>query len=285
VDDAVNQLLDVSIFEDDKVFEKVQFVDFYRYCDVSMDDMMAYLDARLPWQRPTDTGRSTNCLINQVGIYVHKKERGYSNYAFPYSWDVRMGHKTRDASLDEINEFIEEEEVQRIMDEIGYDPDTGHSADEKHLVAYYTSEASLSQADLRKHLAAYLPDYMIPAHFVQLDQLPLTANGKIDRKALPGWEEARPELAVEYAAPETEIEEMLAEMWEEVLQIDQIGIRDNFIQLGGTSLAAIRLMARINEAFELDLPLNQMFEHPTVEALAAHIEATIETLLAELEGD
>ena len=98
--DAVKDLLDVTMFEDDAIFDKVQFVDFYRYSDVSLEDMLTYLDEKVGWIRPTDTGRSTNCLINQLGIYVHKKEKGYSNYSFPYSWDVRLGHKTRDESLE-----------------------------------------------------------------------------------------------------------------------------------------------------------------------------------------
>ena len=94
--DAVKRLLDVSAFEDDAVFEKVQYIDFYRYSDVSLEDLLVYLKDKIGWVRPSDTGRSTNCLINQVGIFVHKKEEGYSNYAFPYSWDVRLGHKTRE---------------------------------------------------------------------------------------------------------------------------------------------------------------------------------------------
>ncbi|HET9279132.1 MAG TPA: amino acid adenylation domain-containing protein, partial [Flavitalea sp.] len=137
VNDAVKNLLDTSIFNEDSVFEKVQFLDFYRFFDVDFEEMMNYLDKHLPWIRPSDTGRSTNCLINQVGIYVHKKERGYSNYAFPYSWDVRMGHKTREVSLDEINEEIDENEVTRILAEIGYS--SKNENPDKYLVAYYVA--------------------------------------------------------------------------------------------------------------------------------------------------
>ena len=182
VDDAVKRLLDTSIFEEDAVFEKVQFLDFYRYFDVDFEEMMNYLDKHLPWIRPSDTGRSTNCLINQVGIYVHKKEHGYSNYAFPYSWDVRMGHKTREVSLDEINEEIDENQVTRILREIGYSSKDVNS--DKNLVAYYIAETEISTADLRNHLKNYLPDYMIPTFFKQMELLPLTDNGKVDRKAL-----------------------------------------------------------------------------------------------------
>ena len=280
VDDAVCRLMDVSMFENDQVFEDVQFVDYYRYTDVSLEEMMEYLEHKLPWVRPTDTGRSTNCLINQVGIYVHKKEEGYNNYAFPYSWDVRIGHKTRDAALEEINEVVDEVEVKRIMEEIGY---VEGAANEQQLVAYYVGNSTLSSDELRNHLSKSLPDYMIPVHFQALEEIPLTPNGKVDRSALPNIFDKRTELSGEYIAPTSEIEEMVAEIWEEVLQIERIGIHDNFLALGGHSLAAIRLMARINETFEQDLPLTRVFEMPTIAHLSAHLEEKIMAMLEEME--
>ena len=102
MDDAVSRCLDVSIFADDRIFEDIEFVDFYRYHDATLDEMLDYLAREAPWIRPTDTGRSTNCLINEAGIHVHKTERGYHNYALPYSWDVRLGHKERDAAVAEL---------------------------------------------------------------------------------------------------------------------------------------------------------------------------------------
>ncbi len=284
VDDAVTKLLDTAIFNSDQVFEKVQFIDFYRFVDVSMDDMMAYLEQKLPWSRPTDTGRSTNCLINQVGIYVHKKERGYSNYAFPYSWDVRLGHKTREGALDEINEEIDEQEVLKIMDEIGYEQtDTNHE-DEKHLVAFYTSSSKISHTELRAHLASRVPEYMVPSYFRELENLPLTPNGKIDRKALPDLNTEQPVSEIAYRAPVTEIEELLVNIWMEVMQLNQVGVDDNFLELGGNSLAAIRIIARVDDAFRLELPVNTVFELPTVSTLAAHIEETIMKML-EAHGE
>ena len=206
VDDAVKRLLDTSIFDEDAVFEKVQFLDFYRFVDVDFEEMMNYLDKHLPWIRPSDTGRSTNCLINQVGIYVHKKERGYSNYAFPYSWDVRMGHKTREVSLDEINEEIDENEVTRILGEIGYSSKNVNT--DKNLVAYYIADAEISTADLRNRLKNYLPDYMIPTYFKRMESFPLTDNGKVDRKALRNLAVISKEENTDYVAPETEFEKM-----------------------------------------------------------------------------
>jgi acyl carrier protein len=280
VDDAVKRLLDTSIFNEDSVFEKVQFLDFYRYFDVDFEEMMNYLDKHLPWIRPTDTGRSTNCLINQVGIYIHKKEHGYSNYAFPYSWDVRMGHKTREVSLDEINEEIDENEVTRILGEIGYSSKNVNS--DKNLVAYYTADTDISTADLRNHLKNYLPDYMIPNYFKCVESFPLTSNGKVDRKALQHLADISKEEHTNYIAPETEFEKILSEIWSEVLQIEKIGVHDNFLDLGGNSLAAIRITSRVNNTFDLNLPLNTVFENPNILQLAEHIEKSILMMLGEL---
>ena len=242
--------------------------------------MMNYLDKYLPWIRPTDTGRSTNCLINQVGIYIHKKEQGYSNYAFPYSWDVRMGHKTRAVSLDEINEEIDENEVRRILGEIGYSSKNGST--DKNLVAYYIADTNISNADLRDHLKHYLPDYMIPNHFKRVESFPLTSNGKVDRKALQNLAFISKEENTDYVVPETEFEKILSEIWSEVLQIEKIGVHDNFLELGGNSLAAIRITSRVNNAFDLDLPLNTVFENPNIFQLAKHIEKSIVIMLGEL---
>ncbi len=181
-DDAVSQLMDVKIFEEDNIFDEIQLVDYYRYTDVPLQEMYQYLDDNAPWVRPSDSGRSTNCLINDVGIYIHKKERGYHNYALPYSWDVRMGHKTREEALDDLDDDIDEKRVNQILSEIGYDE--GESS-RTQLAAYYVSEQPVASSELRNHLAKSLPAYMIPSFFIEMDELPLTQNGKIDRQALP----------------------------------------------------------------------------------------------------
>jgi acyl carrier protein len=283
VDDAVKELMDVSMFADDEVFERVKFVDFYRFTDVSLDQMLDYLDTRVPWIRPTDTGRSTNCLINQAGIFVHKKERGYSNYAFPYSWDVRIGHKTRAASLDEINEYIDEEEVETILDEIGYNQAQEDHVQASQLVAYYTATEEVDEKELRNYLASLLPDYMLPVQYIHLEALPLTINGKIDHDALPQPDSIRPVLQVDYVAPRSDMEEMIAGLWSEILGINKIGVFDNFIKIGGDSLSGIRLMAKLNETFELDLPINVIFEKTSVASMSTYVEEVITKLLAEMD--
>nr|WP_286174628.1 amino acid adenylation domain-containing protein [Cytophaga sp. FL35] len=278
--DAVKKLLDTSMFDDECVFEKIQYVDFYRYSDVSLDEMLQYLKDEVGWVRPTDTGRSTNCLINQVGIYVHKKELGYSNYSFPYSWDVRLGHKTREETLDEINEVIDETEVKRIMSEIGYSKeDEEGGANSDRLVAYYTGNPGVSVKQLNTTLREQLPSYMVPSQFKQLNELPLTKNGKVDKKALQQLTSLQIELDTPYEAPRNEIEELLEGIWKEVLKLDKVGIHDDFIALGGHSLAAIRVTARLNEEIETNFPLNKVFEYPSIKAYANYIEKTLTELL------
>ncbi|HJT57659.1 MAG TPA: amino acid adenylation domain-containing protein, partial [Ktedonobacteraceae bacterium] len=145
------------------------------------------------------------------------------------------------------------------------------------LVAYVVLQSSLtSQApggDLQSWLKARLPDYMIPAIFLQLDHLPLMPNGKIDRFALPAPLYGRSELAPISIAPGTPIEELLLNNWKDVLGNEQIGIQDNFFELGGHSLLATRVVARIRATLQVDLPLRAIFEAPTIQGLARHIAA------------
>lgn len=280
-DDAVRRLLDVSAFDDESTFDKVQFIDFYRYSDVSLEEMIRFLEEKTAWKRPTDTGRSTNCLINQVGIYVHKKQKGYSNYSFPYSWDVRLGHKTRQETLNEINEYIREDEVLRIMDEIGYIEPKESDMDMQRLVGYYSGPSKLSTNELKRHLKKELPDYMVPTHFKYVEEFPLTVNGKIDKASLKSLSLAQLDMDSAFVAPSGEIEEALAKIWKDVLKLKQVGAEDNFISLGGHSLAAIRVSARVKEEFELDVPLNKVFEFQTIASYASYVEETIIALLEE----
>ncbi|WP_165423843.1 non-ribosomal peptide synthetase [Ktedonosporobacter rubrisoli] len=137
------------------------------------------------------------------------------------------------------------------------------------IVAYKT--AILSIAELRRYLQQRLPAYMLPAAFVQLDDLPLTPNGKVDRHALLRLEVNQLQWQDTYVAPQLPEQERLAAIWGEVLQIERIGIHDNFFALGGHSLLAIRVISRVRETFHLDLPLQTLFEAPTIEAFARHL--------------
>jgi amino acid adenylation domain-containing protein len=145
---------------------------------------------------------------------------------------------------------------------------------DRYLAAYFVphptevTDSALS-ATLREYLSSRLPDYMIPAHFVQLDQIPLTPAGKVFRQALP-----RPEVysAEEYEAPRSPQEEQLVALYRELLGVEDIGIQADFFALGGNSLKAIKLASRIHEMFNLDIPIMQVFKTPRIKDLAPVIE-------------
>ncbi len=152
--------------------------------------------------------------------------------------------------------------------------------DSKHLVAYIVSQSPQEQTiiELRKFLKEKLPEYMIPKAFVILDSLPLTANGKVDRYALKAVDPLSRSIDKTFIAPRTPTESTLAKIWAEVLNIENVGIHDNFFDLGGNSLLAIRLLDQINKQFEHDLPLSQLFLNQTIESLAIALSSKTDSL-------
>jgi amino acid adenylation domain-containing protein len=167
---------------------------------------------------------------------------------------------------------------------------------EKRLVAYVVPEIGSAPAtdDLRNHVAESVPGYAVPSMFVRLDELPLTANKKLDRTALPRPGTAREDLRSRYVAPSTPTEEALAAIWAELLAIDKVGAEDNFFELGGHSLLAVKMLARVHEQLGVEIFLTTAFERPTLSALAAAVaeqlleeahDENLELLLAELESD
>lgn len=144
---------------------------------------------------------------------------------------------------------------------------------ELYLVAYFMAQNRLGPgvSELKGFLSETLPDYMVPSYFFTVDAIPLTPNGKLDRKALPLPGSSRPHLPIAYVAPQTTIEEKLVQIWEEVLGVHPIGTHDDFFDLGGHSLSGANLMARIGRAYDLDLPVRFLFESPTIAKLADHL--------------
>ncbi len=168
-------------------------------------------------------------------------------------------------------------------------------ADNERLVAYIVprEKPPPSISVLRRALREKLPDYMVPSDLVFLDALPLTPNGKVDRRSLPDPGKSRPDLDTQFVAPRTSVEKKLAQIWAEVLSLDQVGIHDNFFDLGGHSLAATRVVSQVMKQFQLEIPLQSLFQSPTVAKIAAVImehqtkklgEKDLERILAELES-
>ncbi|WP_393062385.1 amino acid adenylation domain-containing protein [Streptomyces sp. LN549] len=144
---------------------------------------------------------------------------------------------------------------------------------DKRLVAYLVAAGpdAPSIMELHAHLGRQLPDYMIPAGFMVLEQLPLTANGKVDRAALPAPDGMRPDLGTSYTAPRNTVERHITAVWTELLGIERVGVHDNFFQLGGHSLLATQVASRLRKALRVDIPVRTVFDHPTPEELAQHI--------------
>ncbi|WP_064746518.1 non-ribosomal peptide synthetase [Lysobacter antibioticus] len=164
---------------------------------------------------------------------------------------------------------------------------------DKRLVAYVTADGTAPTPDaLRDHLKAALPDYMVPSAFVILEQFPLTPNGKVDRRALPMPEDVASNDDDAGGEPRTPEEQTLVELWQQLLNVRRVRVRDNFFDLGGHSLLATRLLARIDQSFGVELPLRTLFEAPTLEQLAARVavarddfaDEDLDALLASLEG-
>lgn len=151
-----------------------------------------------------------------------------------------------------------------------------NAAGERRLLAYFVpAEGSVvpNASQAREELGRSLPEHMVPSAFVSLAEFPLTVNGKVDRTALPAASAVRPELAVEYLAPRTRLEEQLVSTWAELLEIDRVGTLDNVFDLGASSLLAVRAVNRLRELHGLELPLLKVFERPTVAGMATFLEA------------
>ncbi|WP_233882537.1 thioesterase domain-containing protein [Brevibacillus laterosporus] len=135
------------------------------------------------------------------------------------------------------------------------------------LCAYLVATEDIGDIDVRKALSVSLPDYMLPTYFIQIEKMPLTPNGKIDRKALP-----KPENSLrskqEYVAPRTSLEASLVSIWEDVLESKPIGIKGNFFELGGYSLKMLKMINQVAQELNVEIPLKLLYENPTIEYMA-----------------
>jgi amino acid adenylation domain-containing protein len=216
-------------------------------------------DPRDPAQRLYFTGdlglmRPDGCLIHMGRMDFRVKIRGYG------------------VELNEIERILLSHPAILHAVVVARENESGETG----LIAYYTSRQAgrLTVSELRKFINEKLPDYMTPSAFVRLDALPLTPNGKVDRRALPDPGSPRPDLNTRYTPPATTTERQLASIWSKVLSVDQVGIHDNFFDLGGHSLAAFRMIARVIQSFQLGLPVKALFDAPTVAEMAAIITQT-----------
>ncbi|MEH2451573.1 MAG: amino acid adenylation domain-containing protein [Nostoc sp.] len=150
------------------------------------------------------------------------------------------------------------------------------TSNENHLVGYIVAETGQDSlqviSQLRRFLKQQLPDFMVPTIFMALEAMPLTPNGKVDRKALPEPDASRPEMEANYVAPRTPIEQQIVDIWMQVLNVKRVGIYDNFFELGGYSLVGIQVVSRVRQALQVEILMSNLFELPTVADLAERVE-------------
>jgi amino acid adenylation domain-containing protein len=215
---------------------------------------------------------------NQVKIHGYRLELGEVE-------SVLNQHPAVKESLVVVREDTREFALE--LAESKLNPDSRNSIDnpssEKRLVAYIIASQQLVPAisDLRNVLAEKLPAYMVPAEFVFLDHFPLNDNGKLDRSKLPSPDESNRYLNELVIAPRTEIEELIANVWQDVLKLDNINVHDNFFELGGHSLVAIQIVARLSEALNREVLLKTLFDAPTISWLAKALENILSGSAAE----
>jgi len=141
---------------------------------------------------------------------------------------------------------------------------------DKRLIGYVVTEGSFNKEHIIRHLQSKLPEYMVPRLLMQLDKMPLTVNGKIDKKSLPD-PDASELITNKYVAPENETEERITTLWKELLNVNKVGVQDNFFELGGNSILALKTTAVLKQLFNYELPVTKIYQYPTVAGIASHI--------------
>jgi acyl carrier protein len=143
------------------------------------------------------------------------------------------------------------------------------------LVAYLVGTAPVDLPSVKEHLSRHLPGYMLPQHYVELPAMPLNASGKVDRRSLPSPQAARSARAVKYAPPRTETEERMVAIWQSILLQKDIGIHDDFFDIGGHSLKATRVLLKVHEIYNITIDVRDIFAYPTVEKLASYVDTLL----------
>jgi acyl-coenzyme A synthetase/AMP-(fatty) acid ligase len=201
-----------------------------------------------------------------------------------YQWDGELEYQGRqDEQVKVRGQRIELGEIEAALNKVTGVKESvvvvgADEQGEPRIIGYVVSAAGseVKGAELRAALRQSLPEHMVPTVFVSLGALPLTGNGKIDRRALPAVVGQGGESAASYVAARTPVEELMAGIWREVLHLEQVGVHDNFFDLGGHSLLATRIMSRVRNAFAVQLPLRAIFEAPTVAGLSESVVNTQE---------
>jgi amino acid adenylation domain-containing protein/non-ribosomal peptide synthase protein (TIGR01720 family) len=281
IDKKIFAYIGIDNVNDKTAYEKVITLDFYRYCDITNEEMICYLNKRDPyWKTRKDYAiYSTNCPIKQIGDFGHLQGAGFHYYGSATSWEKRLDHITLENLKSDLQCHVTRRGYENFLRRLGTLPPELARRDEKYLIAYivphkHDREFEFDSGSLRKYMADKLPPYMIPSYFVELEEIPLTANGKVDKQKLPA-PEFQLKSGAQYVKPRGKTEEILAAVWHEVLGIplDRIGVDDNFFELGGDSIKAIQITARLQN-HKLKLDISQLFLNSTIRKLAGIVRSS-----------
>jgi amino acid adenylation domain-containing protein len=277
IDKNIYDIIDIDVMNDGSVYDEVEFIDFYRYFDVSNQEMVDFLDKKdVYWKDLVNRATySTDCKICEVGDYNHFKELGYHYTGSAKSWEQRLGHAGKEDIKADLTLAISGKEHAGFLKNLGYNRNISIEEVEKHLCAYFVANPgqTLTVSQLREYLLQQVPGYMIPSFFVPMDAIPLTTSGKVDRKALPVPDRSRSRPESTYVAPKNSMEKSIAAIWKEVLKAEKIGVDDNFFDLGGDSLDIIQVSGKLKEAFSRDIPVVTIFTYPTIASLAQNLKS------------
>lgn len=208
-------------------------------------------------------------IVYRTGDHGRLLEDG--NFEFLGRKDNQVKIRGVRVELGEIENALRENEA--VIDAVVVDNEDQNG--NKYLCAYLVVDGERQLSGIQSHVARYLPEYMVPSTFIEMESLPRTLNGKVDRRALPKPDQALSDVPAGAVAGRTPVEEILLGIWIQVIGLKQIGIHDNFFEIGGHSLLAAQVVGRAREALDLDLPVRSLFEAPTVAGLSATVEAAI----------
>ncbi len=272
IDKSMFDLIGIEAVSDRSIKKHVTGIDFYRYCDITNPEMIAYLNSRHPYWRTRKNYAiySTNCAIKQLGDFGVLREAGTHYYGAATSWEKRLGHMTLKNLEEDLNCTITASQHNRFLDRFGLQPGLTAASLETFIAAYIVSNREdIDVAAVREDLGRHLPEYMIPAYITVIDHVPLTATGKVDRAALPDPRKGVARQA--YIAPEEGVQKKLADTWSEILGLEKVGIDDNFFQVGGDSIKAIQISAKLVPQ-QLKLEIKDIFANPTIRQLEPFVK-------------
>jgi len=258
----------------------INFVDFYLHEDVSEQAVWDCIEKNGLWRKSQDTGLcSSNCLINDVGIFTHFRDKGFHNYAAPLSWDVRLNRICRrDGKAKLSMQMLDIQYIERMLKYFNTrntDEICNCSVlfrDEK-ILAFIQSSQAINIKLLQEFVKNTLPPYMLPHRFIFVDEIPLTESGKVDNGALLSLIENNSTLNC--SDGDGSIEAVLSEIWSNVLGHSDFNEQDNFFDVGGDSLDAIMMSSEIAERFSYTLQFGEIVEKLSIEWITSQIKSTV----------